>query len=195
MKVTIMLRRTLLLGAAAMLAGCAVTGQSAGSLNPNYVKGSVKSIVMLPVLNPSVAAVYQPALQSELALSLQQKNLQLRFMATNEALTRLMTGDAAGESRSLVAAVYGKTPVNADDLKKVHNVLGVDAAVICGFEKSGSDIDMPVYILDLRSGQTIWSGVAKGWQPASAVKGKFAASLGKAMEEGLVDLHKKLPAL
>ena len=54
---------------------------------------------------------------------------------------------------------------------------------------------MPVYILDLRSGQTIWSGVAKGWQPASAVKGKFAASLGKAMEEGLVDLHKKLPAL
>lgn len=136
-----MLRRTLLLGAAMLLAGCAANPTQApagsGALAADYVKGSIKSVVMLPVLHASKAAVYQPALQSELTLALQVKNKDLRFMATNEALTRLMTGDAAGQSRSVASAVFEQTPINAAELKKLHDVLGIDAAIVCGYQTAG----------------------------------------------------------
>ncbi len=185
------------MGAAALLAGCAVSKNPAaqGTLNPNYVKGSVKSIVMLPVLNAATAAVYHPMLQSELALYLQEKNKSLRFMATNEAMTRLMTGDGALQSRSLASDVFNQKPVDPASLKVVHDLLGVDAAVVCGFvDGSGGTLDMPTYIVDLRTGETIWSGVATGWKRATD-KGHFAAGLNKVMEDGLVSLARQLPAL
>ena len=54
-----MLRRTLLLGAAMLLAGCAANPTQApagsGALAADYVKGSIKSVVMLPVLHASKA--------------------------------------------------------------------------------------------------------------------------------------------
>lgn len=193
-----MLRRTFLLTAASLLlGGCAINNSSlTGNLASDYVKGSVKSVVMLPVLNPSKAAVYQPALQSELTLSLQEKNQTLRFMATNEALTRLMTNDAAVYSRNVAAAVFNQNPVDPQDVKKLHEVLGIDAAIICGYvDDSDTSVKMPVYIFDLRNGQVIWQGVSTGWVAASKGQGRFSPELGKAMEEGLLNLHKILPAL
>ena len=127
-----MLRRTFLLGAAALVAGCAANGpaKSTGTLAADYAAGSVSSIVMLPVLNPSRAAVHQPTLQYELALTIQEKNKTLRFMATNEAMTRFMTSGDALHPRSFAADVFaGKTP-DPKDVEAVHAVLGIDAAVV-----------------------------------------------------------------
>lgn len=195
-----MLRRTLLLGAAMLLAGCAANPTQApagsGTLAADYVKGSIKSVVMLPVLHASKAAVYQPALQSELTLALQVKNKDLRFMATNEALTRLMTGDAAGQSRSVASAVFEQTPINAAELKKLHDVLDIDAAIVCGYQTAGGEaVEMPVYILDMRSGKIVWSGVSRGWVAPQKGQGRFDASLDNSMRAGLTDLHAIMPAL
>lgn len=191
-----MLRRTFLLGAAVLLSGCAIHNvASDGILAPGYVQGSVKSVVMFPLLNASKAAVYQPTIQTEMALALQAKNKDLRFMATNEALTRAMTGDAAGELRRLSDAVFNDKPIAAEDLKRVHEVLGIDAAIVCGFTGSDKTVEMPIHILDLRNGQTIWQGVSEGWAGASADANRFSSTLARDMEEGIIDLHKRLPAL
>lgn len=45
-------------------------------------------------------------------------------MATNEALTRLSTGNGVLASRDLSYAVFNKQEVKAEDLKKVQTVLG-----------------------------------------------------------------------
>ena len=104
-----MLRRTFLLGAALALTGCAATGPvSKGALSSSYAEGSVTSVVVLPLLYSSRVAAYQPTVQFELAAALQEKNPKLRFMATNEALTRLSTGDGVLASRDLSYAVFNK---------------------------------------------------------------------------------------
>lgn len=193
-----MLRRNFLLSAAVLLAGCASSPSNLQAvLADDYVLGSVTSVVMLPILDASKAAVYQPTLQSELALSLQEKNKSLRFMSTNEALTRLMTGDAAGASKSLAIDVFNKNKINPSDLNKVHAVLGIDAAIVCGFVDSDDKklVNMPVTILDLRTGRTIWQGVSTGWLAADENHNRFSSSLAAAMKEGLGNLHKLLPAL
>ncbi len=193
-----MFRRTLLLlSAVLMLGGCSFGNSSlTGNLAADYVKGSIKSVVMFPVLNPLKAAVYQPALQSELTLALQEKNNTLRFMATNEALTRLMTSDTALASRNVAEAVFNQTPINQDEVKTLYSVLGIDAAIICGYTAvDEKTVEMPVYILDLRSGQVIWHGVSKGWQAPVPGQGRFSPALSKAMTDGLVNLHKILPVL
>ena len=126
-----MLRRTFLFGTALALTGCAATGPiSKGALSSDYAEGSVTSVVVLPLLYSSRVAAYQPTVQFELAAALQEKNPKLRFMATNEALTRLSTGDGVLASRDLSYAVFNKQEVKAEDLKKVQTVLGVDAAMM-----------------------------------------------------------------
>lgn len=120
-----MLRRTFLLGAALALTGCAATGPvSQGALSASYAEGSVTSVVVLPLLYSSRVAAYQPTVQFELAAALQEKNPKLRFMATNEALTRLSTGDGVLASRDLSYAVFNKQEVKAENLKIVQTVLG-----------------------------------------------------------------------
>lgn len=193
-----MLRRTFLLGAAALVAGCAANGpaKSTGMLAADYAAGSVSSIVMLPVLNPSRAAVHQPTLQYELALTIQEKNKTLRFMATNEAMTRFMTSGDALHPRSFAADVFaGKTP-DPKDVEAVHAVLGIDAAVVCGYtEPVGGDVDMRIVIVDLRTGRTIWTGVSRGWKAPKSSQGRFDGSLAQAMKPGLVGLTDLMPAL
>ena len=187
-----MLRRTFLLGAALALTGCAATGPvSKGALSASYAEGSVTSVVVLPLLYSSRVAAYQPTVQFELAAALQEKNPKLRFMATNEALTRLSTGDGVLASRDLSYAVFNKQEVKAENLKKVQTVLGVDAAMIGGAE--GNRVEMPLTIIDLRNGKIIWTGVSAGWFKASVTDKRFSSDLDITMKEGLSKLHSMMP--
>ena len=190
-----MLRRTFLLGAALALTGCAATGPvSKGALSSSYAEGSVTSVVVLPLLYSSRVAAYQPTVQFELAAALQEKNPKLRFMATNEALTRLSTGDGVLASRDLSYAVFNKQEVKAEDLKKVQTVLGVDAAMIGGYvDAEGNRVEMPLSIIDLRNGKIIWTGVSAGWFKASVTDKRFSSDLDITMKEGLSKLHSMMP--
>lgn len=189
-----MLRRTFLLGAALALTGCAATGPvSKGALSASYAEGSVTSVV-LPLLYSSRVAAYQPTVQFELAAALQEKNPKLRFMATNEALTRLSTGDGVLASRDLSYAVFNKQEVRVEDLNKVQTVLGVDAAMIGGYVNAeGNRVEMPLSIIDLRNGKIIWTGVSAGWFKSSVTDKRFSSDLDITMKEGLSKLHSMMP--
>ncbi len=190
-----MLRRTFLFGTALALTGCAATGPiSKGALSSDYAEGSVTSVVVLPLLYSSRVAAYQPTVQFELAAALQEKNPKLRFMATNEALTRLSTGDGVLASRDLSYAVFNKQEVKAEDLKKVQTVLGVDAAMIGGYVNAeGNRVEMPLSIIDLRNGEIIWTGVSAGWFKSSVTDKRFSSDLDITMKEGLSKLHSMMP--
>lgn len=190
-----MLRRTFLFGSALALTGCAATGPiSKGALSADYAEGSVTSVVVLPLLYSSRVAAYQPTVQFELAAALQEKNPKLRFMATNEALTRLSTGDGVLASRDLSYAVFNKQEVKAEDLKKVQTVLGVDAAMIGGYVNAeGNRVEMPLSIIDLRNGEVIWTGVSAGWFKSSVTDKRFSSDLDITMKEGLSKLHSMMP--
>lgn len=120
-----MLRRTFLLGAALALTGCSSHRPvSQGALIASYAEGS-DDIRRRPSASVFVQSGGLPAnSQFELAAALQEKNPKLRFMATNEALTRLSTGDGVLASRDLSYAVFNKQEVKAENLKIVQTVLG-----------------------------------------------------------------------
>ena len=181
-----MLRRTFLFGTALALTGCAASGPtSKGALSVDYAEGSVTSVVV---------AAYQPTVQFELAAALQEKNPKLRFMATNEALTRLSTGDGVLASRDLSYAVFNKQEVRVEDLNKVQTVLGVDAAMIGGYVNAeGTRVEMPLSIIDLRNGKIIWTGVSAGWFKSSVTDKRFSSDLDITMKEGLSKLHSMMP--
>lgn len=193
-----MLRRTLLLGAAAVaLTGCASSMAVKGTLSPEYKSGSIESMSILPILYASKAAAYTPSVQAEVALALGEKNKNLRIMSTNETLTRLMTGDAAQQARNMSFAVFDRTAINKEEVAKLHKVLGVDAVVVSGYGDLPEEklVKMSLYIVDLRSGEVIWSGESAQWLPAAQFGSQFGSDMSVLMQKGLESLHKLMPAL